>query len=84
MRMRSPRPSTPVRLPALRLMFMRPSLCRRTASLRDAPNLVLTPHIGASTAEAQVAGSALRSAESLIRCLGDGDRSGAVNEAALG
>ena len=51
--------------------------------LRDAPNLVLTPHIGASTAEAQVA-VAIEAAESLIRCLGDGDRTGAVNEAALG
>ena len=51
--------------------------------LRDAPNLVLTPHIGASTAEAQVA-VALEVAESLIRCLGDNDRSGAVNEADLG
>ena len=51
--------------------------------LRDAPNLVLTPHIGASTAEAQVA-VALEVAESLIMCLGDNDRSGAVNEADLG
>lgn len=51
--------------------------------LRDAPNLVLTPHLGASTAEAQV-GVATEVAEKIKTLLTTGDGSGAVNAAALG
>ena len=51
--------------------------------LRDAPNLVLTPHLGASTAEAQV-GVATEVAEKIKTLLLTGDGSGAINAGALG
>ena len=47
--------------------------------LRSAPNLVLTPHLGASTAEAQRR-VAVEAAELVHRALTRGDYSGAVNE----
>ncbi|MEA1903528.1 MAG: hydroxyacid dehydrogenase [Actinomycetota bacterium] len=50
--------------------------------LREAPNLVLTPHLGASTVEAQV-GVAVEVAERIIETLADGDVSAAVNAARL-
>lgn len=46
--------------------------------LRDAPNLVLTPHLGASTAEAQV-GVATEVAAKIKTLLTTGDSSGALN-----
>lgn len=46
--------------------------------LRDAPNLVLTPHLGASTAEAQV-GVATEVAHKIRDLLTTGDHSGAIN-----
>lgn len=51
--------------------------------LRSAPNLVLTPHLGASTAEAQE-GVATEVAEKIRALLVDGDGSGAINAGALG
>lgn len=50
--------------------------------LRSAPNLVLTPHLGASTAEAQV-GVATEVAEKIRAMLTTGDRSAAINAADL-
>lgn len=50
--------------------------------LHRAPNLVLTPHLGASTAEAQVS-VATEVAEGLRTLLGSGDLSGAINAAQL-
>jgi len=47
-----------------------------------APNLVLTPHLGASTGEAQVQ-VALETATAIRAALADGDLSAAVNGAAL-
>lgn len=46
--------------------------------LRDAPNLVLTPHLAGSTVEAQVE-VAREVGAHIMRNLGDGDASGAVN-----
>jgi D-3-phosphoglycerate dehydrogenase len=46
--------------------------------LRDAPNLILTPHLGASTREAQIH-VAREVAEAIIAVLAHGDVSGAVN-----
>lgn len=46
--------------------------------LRDAPNLILTPHLGASTKEAQIH-VAREVAEAIIAVLAHGDVSGAVN-----
>jgi D-3-phosphoglycerate dehydrogenase len=54
-----------------------------TSPLRDAPNLVLTPHLGASTAEAQV-GVATEVAEKIKVLLTTGDSSEAINAGALG
>jgi len=51
--------------------------------LRDAPNLVLTPHLGASTAEAQV-GVATEVADKIKNLLTSGDGSEAINAGALG
>ncbi len=51
--------------------------------LRDAPNLVLTPHLGASTAEAQV-GVATEVAEKIKTLLTTGDASEALNARSLG
>ena len=50
--------------------------------LRDAPNLVLTPHLGGSTSEAQVE-VAREVAVHIVRHLCDGDVSGAVNASQL-
>lgn len=49
-----------------------------SSPLLQAPNLVLTPHLGASTAEAQVR-VASEVAEAIRRALVDGDATGAVN-----
>ena len=46
--------------------------------LRDAPNLVLTPHLGASTHEAQI-GVATEVAEKIRDFFATGDVSGAIN-----
>lgn len=51
--------------------------------LRRAPRLVHTPHLGASTREAQV-GVAVEVAEALLKAIGDGDVSGALNADRLG
>lgn len=51
--------------------------------LRDAPNLVLTPHLGASTAEAQE-GVATEVAEKIKTLLLTGDGTSAINAGALG
>jgi D-3-phosphoglycerate dehydrogenase len=51
--------------------------------LRDAPNLVLTPHLGASTAAAQV-GVATEVADKIKTLLTSGDGSAAINAGALG
>jgi len=51
--------------------------------LRQAPNLVLTPHLGASTTEAQV-GVARQVAAAIKDALVDGDLSAAVNADRLG
>jgi len=51
--------------------------------LRDAPNLILTPHLGASTEEAQV-GVATEVALRIQAALAEGDVSAAVNAADLG
>jgi len=51
--------------------------------LREAPNLVLTPHLGASTAEAQE-GVATEVAEKIRTLLITGDVSGAINARDLG
>jgi D-3-phosphoglycerate dehydrogenase len=50
--------------------------------LRNAPNLVLTPHLGASTEEAQV-GVATEVAGYIHAALGEGDVSAAINAADL-
>lgn len=50
--------------------------------LRDAPNLVLTPHLGASTAEAQV-GVATEVAQKIRLLLETGNRADAINAADL-
>ncbi len=51
--------------------------------LRDAPNLILTPHLGASTAEAQEL-VALEIARGIRAALLDGDLSRALNAPAIG
>ena len=51
--------------------------------LRDAPNLVLTPHLGASTAEAQV-GVATEVAEKIRILIQTGSFTDALNAADLG
>jgi len=53
------------------------------SELRTAPNLVLTPHLGAATAEAQV-GVATEVAEKIKTLLTTGDSSEAVNAGELG
>lgn len=50
--------------------------------LRDAPNLVLTPHLGASTAEAQI-GVATEVAHRIKALIEDGDLDGAINRSEL-
>lgn len=52
------------------------------SALRDAPNLILTPHLGASTKEAQIH-VAREVAEAIIAVLAHGDVSGAVNAAEI-
>jgi D-3-phosphoglycerate dehydrogenase len=54
-----------------------------TSPLREAPNLVLTPHLGASTEEAQV-GVASEVAIRIHAALVEGDVSAALNAADLG
>jgi len=49
-----------------------------SSPLRTAPNLVMTPHLGASTVEAQV-GVAVAVAKRVIEVLADGELSAAVN-----
>jgi D-3-phosphoglycerate dehydrogenase len=56
---------------------------RSDSLLRQAPNLVLTPHLGASTTEAQV-GVARQVAAAIKGALVDGDLSAAVNADRLG
>ena len=51
--------------------------------LRDAPNLMLTPHLGASTAEAQV-GVATEVAQKIRLLLETGNRADALNAAEIG
>lgn len=51
--------------------------------LRDAPNLTLTPHLGASTVEAQ-RHVAVEVAKNIIRVLTEGDTSMALNRDGLG
>lgn len=51
--------------------------------LRSAPNLVLTPHLGASTAEAQEL-VASEIAEAVRAALAEGDLSGALNAPSIG
>lgn len=51
--------------------------------LRDAPNLVLTPHLGASTEEAQV-GVATEVAQKIRLLLETGNRADALNASVLG
>ncbi|HEX6945854.1 MAG TPA: hydroxyacid dehydrogenase [Acidimicrobiia bacterium] len=53
-----------------------------SSPLLDAPNLVLTPHLGASTAEAQRR-VAIEAAEAVHRVLVEGDYTGAVNESRI-
>jgi len=55
---------------------------RDDSPLREAPNLVLTPHLAGSTAEAQIE-VAREVAAHIMRNLGDGDASGALNAAQL-
>ena len=55
----------------------------RESTLRDAPNLILTPHLGASTAEAQER-VAVEVARSVRRALLDGDLAGALNAPSIG
>jgi len=50
--------------------------------LRAAPNLVITPHLGASTAEAQIS-VAVEVANALRGALADGDLTGALNAGQL-
>lgn len=54
-----------------------------SSPLLHAPNLVLTPHLGASTSEAQER-VAIEVAETVLRALGDGDLKSAVNAGGLG
>ncbi len=51
--------------------------------LRSAPNLLVTPHLGAATVEAQVAVAA-EVAEGIRKVLGEGDLASAINASALG
>lgn len=55
----------------------------RESTLREAPNLILTPHLGASTAEAQER-VAVEVARSVRRALLDGDLAGALNAPSIG
>ena len=50
--------------------------------LRNAPNLVMTPHLGAATEEAQI-GVATEVAGYVLAALGEGDLSAAINAADL-
>jgi D-3-phosphoglycerate dehydrogenase / 2-oxoglutarate reductase len=50
--------------------------------LLDAPRLLLTPHLGASTGEAQL-GVALEVSRAIAKALVDGDMTGAVNSTGL-
>lgn len=54
----------------------------RDSPLRSLPNVVMTPHLGASTAEAQQ-NVAIEIAEAVRNCLAEGDLTNAVNAARL-
>ena len=54
----------------------------KDSMLRSLPNVVMTPHLGASTAEAQQ-NVAIEIAEAVRNCLVDGDLTNAVNAASL-
>ena len=54
----------------------------KDSPLRSLPNVVMTPHLGASTAEAQQ-NVAIEIAEAVRNCLVDGDLTNAVNAASL-
>jgi D-3-phosphoglycerate dehydrogenase len=54
----------------------------KDSPLRTLPNVVMTPHLGASTAEAQQ-NVAIEIAEAVRNCLAEGDLSAAVNAARI-
>jgi D-3-phosphoglycerate dehydrogenase len=54
----------------------------KDSPLRSLPNVVMTPHLGASTAEAQQ-NVAIEIAEAVRNCLAEGDLTNAVNAAGL-
>lgn len=54
----------------------------KDSALRTLPNVVMTPHLGASTAEAQQ-NVAIEIAEAVRNCLANGDLANAVNTAQL-
>ncbi|MBL8958403.1 MAG: phosphoglycerate dehydrogenase, partial [Gemmatimonadetes bacterium] len=55
----------------------------KDSPLRSLPNVVMTPHLGASTAEAQQ-NVAIEIAEAVRNCLANGDLANAVNRTQLG
>lgn len=55
----------------------------KDSPLRTLPNVVMTPHLGASTAEAQQ-NVAIEIAEAVRNCLANGDLANAVNRTQLG
>lgn len=55
---------------------------QKDSPLRSLPNVVMTPHLGASTAEAQQ-NVAIEIAEAVRNCLAEGDLSAAVNASRL-
>ena len=64
--------------PPPRLTFSRSSLHRRTFPPRDLENIVFTPHLGASTAEAQE-NVGIEIAQAIRAALLDGEIRNAVN-----
>ena len=64
--------------PAQRSTFSKRSRCRRIRRCASAPNLVLTPHLGASTAEAQES-VGIEIAQSIRAALLEGTIRNAVN-----
>ena len=59
-------------------MFLKRSRCPLDSPLREAPNLVLTPHLGASTVEAQES-VGIEIAQSIRAALLEGTIRNAVN-----